>query len=367
MNRLLAEHAHADTPAHATGAFIDRLLPATVGGGFSRNDHWVWCGSVTRGDDGRYHMFASSWSKDVPFWPCWVTNSQIVRASADRPEGPYQFEEVVLPPRDQSCWDGCMTHNPTIHRAADGTFLLFYTGTRYDGPTPTPDDPGHWLDDRALEARANQRIGMATAPSVTGPWTRLDAPVIEPRPGKWDGLMSTNAAPCVLPDGRVLLIYKSTGHQKDLLRLGVAMAEQYDAPFRRLSDEPILTFDDTGDHVEDPYVWHDGDGFQLIMKDMNGGVCDERFGGIHARSRDGIKWHVADPPQAYSRTVRWADGSVTTQGHLERPQLLIEDGRPTHFFAATSNAAPDAHHEQITHCWNMVIPLRDAPQPPTEF
>ena len=31
----------------------EMLLPAPVGGGFSRNGYWVWCGSVIRGEDGR--------------------------------------------------------------------------------------------------------------------------------------------------------------------------------------------------------------------------------------------------------------------------------------------------------------------------
>ena len=32
-------------------SFSDRLLPAPVGGGFSMEGYWVWCGSVLRGED----------------------------------------------------------------------------------------------------------------------------------------------------------------------------------------------------------------------------------------------------------------------------------------------------------------------------
>lgn len=343
-----------DSPA----SFASRLLPAPRGGGFAMDKRWVWCGSPIRDEEGRYHLFASSWTKGLPFWPCWVTSSEVVRASSDAPAGPYRFEEVVLPPRDKSFWDGRMTHNPTIHRAPDGTYLLFYTGTTYDAPAPTPGDYGQWGDDRAAMARANQRIGLATAPAVTGPWTRREAPVLGPRPGQWDGLMTTNPAPCVLPDGSILLVYKSTGNQTDLLRIGVAKARSYDAPFERLDDKPILTFDDTGDHVEDPFVWHDGVRFQLIMKDMEGGICGEPMGGIHAFSDDGTTWHIADPPKAYSRTIEWDDAATTTQSHFERPQLLIEDGVPTHLFAATSDASRPAHnHPDTTHTWTVAIPL----------
>lgn len=334
-------------------AFIDHLKPAPVGGGFSMEHYWVWCGSVIRGPEGRYHMFASRWPKALPFNPHWITNSQVVRATSPTPEGPYEFQEVVLPERDSSYWDGRMTHNPTIHKCGD-TYLLFYTGTTYQEPYPTPGNPCPGDSELRHKARANQRIGLATAPSPLGPWTRRDEPILQPRPGKWDALITTNPAPCVLPDGRVLLIYKSVAFDKDLLRLGVAMAESCDKPFVRLLDEPILRFDATNDHVEDPYVWWAGDHFEMIMKDMRGGICGESHAGIHATSADGVHWAVSQPPKAYSRTVRWSDGSQTLQANLERPQLLIQDGKPTHLLHATG-AGPRPW--QFERTWCMVTPL----------
>jgi hypothetical protein len=299
--------------------------------------------------------------------PHWLTHSEVVRATSPTPEGPYTFREVVLPARGAQFWDGRMTHNPTIHRRGD-TYMLYYTGTTYTGPTPTPERP--CTPEMRNEARANQRIGLATAPSPAGPWTRRGAPVLEPRPGKWDGLMTTNPAPCVLPEhgnrpdgpdgsGGVLLVYKSAADQRDLLRMGVARAADVEGPYERLTDGPIFRFDDTGDHVEDAYVWHDGTRFQLIMKDMRGGICGERGGGIHATSDDGVHWTVSQPAKAYSRAVRWDDGTVTTQHRLERPQVLVEDGVPTCLFLATS--APvnsDDARARDERTWTIAIPLR---------
>jgi len=336
-------------------AFADRLLPAPVGGGFAMDDYWVWCGSVIRGEDGRYHMFASRWSRVLTFTPHWLTNSEVVRATSDTPEGPYAFEEVVLPMRGAEYWDGLMTHNPTIHKSGD-TYLLYYTATTYSGDVPTPDSQEQGRSPKVLEARANQCIGLATAPSLAGPWTRRDEPILPPRPGKWDALMTTNAAPCVYGDGKILLVYKAVAHQKDLLRLGVAGADSFDGPYERLKDDVIFRFDETNDHVEDAYVWWCGDHFELIMKDMKGGICGEPRAGIHATSTDGVAWRISDPPLAYSLTVTWDDGSTTTQGHLERPQLLIEDGKPTHLFAATADGP--GGFDKSTRTWNMVIPLK---------
>lgn len=335
-------------------AFAERLQPAPRDGGFALDEFWVWCGSVIRGEDGRYHMFASRWSREVSFWPHWVTNSEVVRAVSDTPVGPYHFEEVVLPARGAEFWDGRMTHNPTIHRCGD-TYLLFYVGTTYEEPMPTRANPEIWGSELVMKARANQRIGLATAPSVCGPWTRRDAPILEPREGKWDALMTTNPAPCVQADSSVLLIYKAVGFDKDLLRLGVAHAKYFEGPYQRLKDEPIFRFDDTRDHVEDAYVWRENDEFHLVMKDMNGGICGEKGGGIYAVSPDGIAWRIAEPPQAYSRKVLWSDGTTTMQGHLERPQLLIENNVPTHLFFATGDGP--GGFTQMTRSWNMVIPL----------
>jgi hypothetical protein len=280
----------------------------------------------------------------------YICCSEIVRAVADVPAGPYVFQEVVLPERGAAFWDGRMTHNPTIHRVG-ATYLLFYIGSTYDGAAPrsaalSRDDP------RVVQSYAGIRIGLATAASVLGPWHRQDRPILEPRPGKWDHAIVTNPAPCVLRDGRILLLYRSNTPQG--LRIGAAMADDYRGPFGRLQDEPVLQFSG-GNHAEDPFVWQEGDHFEMIAKDMTGGVTGEMHAGLRAVSADGRQWELADPPKAYSRRIRWSDGRVTEQGCLERPQLLFERGIPTHLFAATADG-PGGFH-QCTRTWNMVIPL----------
>ncbi len=93
----------------------------------------------------------------------------------------------------------------------------------------------------------------------------------------------------------------------------------------------------------------------MIFKDMKGGICGEAGGGIHATSPDGVSWQVSDPPLAYSRHVRWDDGSVTHQGHLERPQLLLEGGQPTWLFAATADGP--GGFQRASRTWNLALPI----------
>ena len=335
-------------------AFIDRLLPAPVDGGFRMKDYWVWCGSTTRGHDGKYHMFAARWPKELPFFDGYKVYSEIVRAVSDRPVGPYAFQEVVLPARAATFWDGQMTHNPTIHKHGS-TYLLFYIGATYTEPKPTAAELHAGTTTKPAESYAAIGIGLATAPAVTGPWTRRDSPILEPRPGKWDSTIVTNPAPCILEDGRILLLYRS--NTPNGLRLGAAMAAGPDEPFLRIHDDPVLIFEG-GNHVEDPFVWRAGDHLELLAKDLTGGITGEVNAGIHATSTDGIDWQLMDPPKAYTRAILWDDGTTTVQGCVERPQLLIDeaDGVPTHIFCATADG-PGGFRD-ASNTWNMVIPLR---------
>jgi hypothetical protein len=352
---LILASAAALSASAAERPFASRLLATRKESGFHMDGYWIWCGSAIRGGDGRYHLFASRWPARLPFALHWTTNSEIVRAVSDRPEGPFEFAEVVFPARGEQFWDGRMTHNPTIHRWGD-RYLLFYIGTTYKGATPSAAEGRFATKDMRLEARANQRIGLAVSKSVEGPWERMPEPILEPRTGKWDALMTTNPAPCVNPDGSVLLIYKSSGSQTDLLRLGAAKAERFDAPYRRIADEPIFRFDKTGDHVEDAYIWRQKgeSGYRLIMKDMNGGICGEKGGGIQATSEDGVRWTVAAPPNAYSKTIRFTDGSTRTFSRVERPQLLVEDGVPRCLYCAVGEGPAVG---DLTSSRNIAIPI----------
>jgi hypothetical protein len=297
-------------------------------------------------------MFASRWSKTLGFGN-WVSNSEVVRAVADTPVGPYTFEEVVLLPRGKNYFDGLVTHNPRIIKYQD-FYLLYYFGTTYDFPVPTDEKVADWN-----QAWLNKRIGLAISKSVYGPWKRLDRPVIEPRPGKWDATITSNPAPVVDPStGEILLMYKSSATPKPPLLLGVSKASLPEGPYTRLSEEPIFRFDTAANQdndVEDPFVWRSKDRFEVIMKDRFGHLCGEEGGGIRAWSKDGIKWRLYDQPKAYSRTILWDDGTTSLQNHFERPFLLIEDGVPTHLFAATGSGEKAW---QMEHSWNMVIPLK---------
>jgi hypothetical protein len=204
-----------------------------------------------------------------------------------------------------------------------------------------------------------KRIGLATSKSVFGPWTRPDQTLLQPRPGKWDCTATTNPSAAILPDGTTYMIYKSRSGDGAPLQLGITRAPHPSGPYERLSDEPVFQFDDPNLHVEDPYLWYADGKFHVIMKDDfkgdSSGITGEWGAGIYATSDDCLHWKIADSPKAYSRTVLWDDGTTTVQPNLERPNLLIQDGVPTHLFCATGSGPRPWNFD---HTWAMCFPLR---------
>jgi hypothetical protein len=324
--------------------------------GWSMEDYWLWCPSVVQAEDGRYCMYASRWPKRVPFHPCWLTHSEVVLAVSEQLEGPYKFQEVALPPRGAQYWDGLVTHNPKIIRYGGG-YALFYTGISHPLADMHPETIPAIDDPRVICARAGKRIGMATSHSAYGPWNRMDAPILPTKPGTFHSFLTSNASPCLNEDGSVTLLFKSRRHVGNVhgpMVLGLAQAEHIHAPYRVLGE---ISFDTENPYeVEDPFLWRNGSGFEMIAKDMTGSLCGEPGAGIHAFSENGLHWTLHSNPKAYSRSLLWDDGQLIEMGSVERASLLFKEGRPTHLVAALADGPGGFAHASNT--WNGVIPLQ---------
>lgn len=187
---------------------LGSLRSETISGsGFRQAGFMIWGSSVIRGSDGSYHMFVSRWDERLGH-AAWVTSSHVVHAVSSSPLGPWRFHDVALPRRGSRHWDGMATHNPTIHwNPRRQEYCLFYIGTSYQFAPPFN---APFTNRTEYELAWNsKRIGVATSRSLDGPWRRLLAPILEPRPGFWDGGITSNPAPVIFPNGSVLLIYKS--------------------------------------------------------------------------------------------------------------------------------------------------------------
>lgn len=323
--------------------FRERILPTEEKFGFHQDDYWTWCGSVIKGEDNKYHMYASRWTKKLSFEIYWLTNSEIVHAVSDKPEGPYSFSDVVLAPRGEQYWDGKMTHNPAIRKIGN-TYLLYYTGTTYKGDMPDENNLITAESEKKLDAHQHERIGLATATSPYGPWTRRDKPILDVVPNSWEQYLVANPSPFVFEDGKVMLYYKGVEKLKTHA-IGLAIADNWAGPYKRISDKPF----EMGIGAEDPTIWFENGQFHALMLDHDRKFSEKEI--YYAQSKDGLKWNVENNPVAITKNIKLKDGSISIHGAMERPSVLIENGIATHAFFATKN-------KDNTHSWNMSVPLK---------
>ncbi len=257
-------------------------------------------------EDKRYFMFSSRSPRNLAFHPHWLTNSD--------------------------------NTNPTMHRYKD-KYLLFYTCTTYSGDLHMVANPTIINPPKMLKARANQRIGLAIASSPAGPWIRQDKLILEPCPGKRDALMTTDAAPCVGKDGSIMLIYKSTVASRTCygweLKLPVALMPLLNARLMSL----FLISIENHDHVEDGYLWQQNGKYNLLMKDMNGGLSGETYTGVHATSADGKRCELSQSAKAYSRKLDGATAILLFKAASNVPNCLFRMANQ-HTYSLLQEMAP---------------------------
>lgn len=307
----------------------------------SLDGYYVWDSAVIKAN-GRYYMFASRWKENLGFGWNWLFNSEVCRFVSDKPEGEYKFDGVVLARRGRVFFDGMNTHNTCI-KYWNGKYYLYYMGTTYGGEIPSASDSIN--EQYAMETWNRKRIGVAVADNIEGEFVRRNEPLLQPRDcSHWDCTITTNPSVVILPSGKTYMIYKSRRAFGEPLQLGIAIADKPDGKFERLTENPILQFEDKNKHIEDPFLWYDEKRkkFCMIAKDdsKNGdvGITGEWGAGFYAESDDCMNFKIAENPKIYSRQVEWKDGTKTTQCNLERPSLLLnEKGEIEYLFCASGS------------------------------
>lgn len=326
-----------------------RLQPVPASGVFSDQGYYVWCGTMVRAGDGRYHLYYSRWPKTLGF-SAWVTHSEIAHAVGDTPLGPFHFAGVALGARGRQFWDGLCTHNPTVLRI-DGKYYLYYTGNTGDGKAVASLNWTH---------RNNQRIGVAVATSPNGPWLRMARPVLDVSPdaGAADSLVTNNPTVFQRADGRYQMIYKAVGRERPLPFGGpvvhlTATSNLPTGPFVKQM-RPIFLAPGVDFPAEDPFAWYDRgrNRYYAIVKDNKGDFTHAGRSLVLWESPDGFDWKLAAHPLVSTTDITWADGRKQHLNALERPQLLFdESGQPVVLLCAADTSSDHAE------TFNVRIPL----------
>lgn len=302
--------------------FCRRLQP--VGRVLEVDGWFVWCASPILDDAGRVHVFFSRWEASRGMGG-WLSSCEIAHAVAESPESPFEFVSTVLSPRGEGFWDGTTCHNPHIQKV-DGRYCLFYMGNS-NAKTST------------------KRIGLAVAASLDGPWKRPDAPLLLPgESGTWDDHCTTNPAYLRHPSGAHWLYYKSWNSAefsnsthptiRGNRKYGLASADAVEGPYVKYEGNPVVDYAARGDNTqfEDAYVWLEDGHFKMLARDM--GVFNHQVG-LYLDSDDGKNW--SEPRIAYLPLSAYvqeppAPSHLKKYGRLERPQLLLRNGRPSYLF-----------------------------------
>lgn len=333
--------------------FNDMLAPVPASAKFVDEDFFIWGGSVVKDSDGVCHMLYSRWPRELGH-NAWVTHSEIAHAVSDSPLGPFKHVDVALPARGPDFWDGHCTHNPTVHEF-EGKYYLYYMGNKGDGNARRGLNWTH---------RNNQRVGVAVADHPNGPWKRYDKPLIDvgADDDAHDALLVNNPSIARRSDGVYVLVYKCVAKKSKLPFGGpvahmVATSQSPAGPFKKHPD-PVFTVEGAKFPAEDPYIWAQDGEFWAIVKDMRGTFTKSGRSLALFSSKDGINWELATNPLVSKLLINWEDADVQRVSHLERPQLLLENGKPTVLYCAADT--------NRSHSFNVHIPLRKSTVKPEE-
>jgi len=214
----------------------------------------------------------------------------------------------------------------------------------------------------------NQSIGMVVSKSLDGPWQKVgtNGPILDDSadPTHWThGMQVVNPA-ITQVDGKFLLYFKSRvkGHRGAVY--AVATSDKLEGPYQ-LPDQPLTSRDVT---IEDGSVFQWDGKICLLTTDNHGQVTGIRGGGALWVSNDGLEFSPDWTQVGYDRIpayFRDYDPDKTKRVYggdpkLERPKVLILDGRPAYLYAPSGWTV---HGGQRTACYVLRINLSNEDRP----
>ncbi|KAH9260556.1 hypothetical protein BASA81_001023 [Batrachochytrium salamandrivorans] len=332
------------------------LLPSSVNFGFNNVNFPSWGGVVVRShlNNTKYEMFASYLVNKCDLFS-YGTNSAVLRATANKPEGPYTYQEQVLGP----------FHHGTVVTEDEHHVFLFADGNR--------DLPLQYVHDCTKQRESKKMTShRVVSPSVTeGDYAFGKAPhdyITVTTLSKPDfkivqanqvvlqtnleaGIMcnKTNPSPVRLKNGRTAMVLRGTycdkfgkeprcppnsfcQHQHLFFALTVENGNPHEfEPESKWNHIKQLA------SAEDPFLWVDAQGRYHVLAHSKlacGGVRGPREERciLMASSRNGTAWTSASRP-AFEGMVEFQDSPNKHLMHLfQRPKILFDEDGTTPLF-----------------------------------
>lgn len=289
------------------------------------SEHWYWCVSPIYDAQGRVHLFCSRWPVSREGMGLWFTQSEIAHFVGDTPEGPFEYVETVLSNDNLAnrSWQRS-PHNPQIFQFGDTYALLYII-----------------QDTRAKKCA--MKTGLMVSESLNGPWTFAgdNGIVVQPSkdPNHWTYNSCTGAEnPTMAKIGDTYYIFFKAGRaQNGEMHYGYATSKNITGPYQ-MCDEPKM---DNISYVEDACCFQQ-DGRTYLLTTDNFGKNTGVFGaGILWEMKDGtfrrvdakIGFGVLSDYASIPRGATFYDRDRS--GKLERPGILMCDGRPEYLYGCT--------------------------------
>jgi len=264
-----------------------------------------WDGTIVKGPDGRYHLFACRWDQatghwgDMPRGKKWG-GSKAVQAVSDKLIGPYIDKGL--------CWPDNQTgqaHNVTALVLPDGRYAVVISQTR----------PGT----------------VFVSKSPDGPWEQLGLIQVANNEFSQLGKM-VNVSMMVRPDGNFQIVPRSGAILISTNGVLGPYTVQGPSIYPSIAGLP--------QPVEDPVVWYSGGLYHIIVNNWMNRKA------YHITSVDGIHdWKFRglayDPTKNF---VRYTDGTINHWFKMERCGVFLENG---HVAAVTLAAVDNPKEKQL--------------------
>ncbi len=292
-------------------------------------DWFNWCSSPIIGEDGRVYLFISRWplAKGMEGWTS--DQAEIALYVADKPTGPFKFLRTMV---NTAMMPKGMAgpHNPRIKKVDDKYVLLFIAQTEGTG-------------------REGQRILMMESKHIAGPWHLVgDHGILlssSTDPANWNYHAHNGVTnPDILKIGRQYFLYfKSNAPQPAQTTYGYAVADRLEGPYR-ITGKPVT--ENVG-VIEDVYAFATGGRYYLLTTDNMGkntgifgdlmlwsSATGKQFARTDAQIAMGNIFDYWGTPEDHAKLAATPGHfNRSPEGKLERPSLLLVDGKPKYLYA----------------------------------
>ncbi len=308
---------------------------------------WHWDPSAIEDENGTIHLFLGEWSDDFSNW---CKNARLAHYTAPSPEGPFEFQEYAITPKMlpkgfTSIFNGRV-------KKVDDWYVLVYTAACWEGDHQ--------------KTVTNQACCMAYSRSLNGPWEfyHKTGVVVEkskdPQQWSYDSCCGcTN--PCFEKmNGKYVLFYRSGKSRGGAMKYSAVASDELFGDYLPVGDGPLT---DNINYIEDADCFCADGAEYLLTTDNTGGNSQGMAGDVNGERRTAVgllwklqngKFSLKDAQVGFGLISDYADDmsratcpDFGAYDKMERPAVLLQNGRPTYLYTTAYTSIEGTGKSQI--------------------